>query len=99
MPARSKRPVIHEWQKLRLKDEDLASHFTDKRGNVGVLLGEPSDWIVDVDIDNLEALAIAEGVLPPTRATWGRESKPRSHRLYRPPRPLKRRSGSRSRSE
>lgn len=86
---RLKEPILPGWQKLRLSSESqLATHFGGKTLNVGVLTGEPSDWIVDVDIDDMRALDLADGILPATGMTWGRESKPRSHRLYRVTHPV-----------
>lgn len=51
--------------------------------NVGVLLGERSGGLVDVDLDCPEAEQLAEVFLLRTEAVFGRESKPRSHFLYR----------------
>jgi putative DNA primase/helicase len=79
---RSKRPTMKEWQDFRPAEEDLPSHFDGTPQNIGVLLGEPSGGLVDVDIDALEALKIAPEVLPSTGATFGRKSKPESHWLY-----------------
>lgn len=50
--------------------------------NVGVLLGEHGGWVVDIDLDSEKALEVAQRILPRTM-TFGRESKPRSHYLYR----------------
>src|SRR5262249_44634582 len=51
-------------------------------GNIGIVLGEASGWLVDVDLDAPEARALADAVLPPT-LTSGRASSVRSHRWYR----------------
>src|SRR5690606_32784070 len=71
----SKRPV-GAWQGRIDEPEQFAPG-----DNVGVRLGEPSGWLVDVDLDCAEAIALAPMFLPPT-ATFGRLSKPRSHWLY-----------------
>lgn len=84
VPFKKKRPVIRGWQKLRLEGEALVEYFGRSPGNVGVLLGEPSGWLVDVDLDCTEAVALAEQCLPAT-ATFGRASKRRSHYLYKSP--------------
>ena len=55
--------------------------------NIGVVLGDPSDGIVDVDIDRVEALPLADFFLPQTEMVFGRKSKPRSHRIYKCPEP------------
>lgn len=81
VPAGSKVPVLKGWTDLRLADADLPRHFKGT-GNIGVLLGEPSGWLVDVDLDCEEALALAPAVLPPTGAKSGRPGKPSSHWWY-----------------
>lgn len=81
IPKGEKAPRIREWQNLRLTAEGIPQRFNDNT-NVGVLLGEPSGWLVDIDLDTPEALQIAERFLPRTGAVFGRKSKPRSHWLY-----------------
>jgi hypothetical protein len=83
VPHRSKNPNRRGWQALRLDADDLPANFNGRAMNVGALLGEPSGWMVDVDLDCPEAVALADDFLPPTGMTWGRASKPRSHRIYR----------------
>lgn len=48
--------------------------------NLGVLLGEPSGGLVDIDLDIPEAALIAE-VVWPSGPTFGRKNNPKSHRL------------------
>ena len=55
--------------------------------NVGVLLGEPSDWLIDIDIDHPRAVELAAQFLPPTPLVFGRAGKPKSHYLYKVSRP------------
>ncbi|MBN8597945.1 MAG: DUF3987 domain-containing protein [Planctomycetes bacterium] len=81
VPARKKIPVLKGWTDLRLSESDLPSHFNGT-GNIGVLLGEPSGWLVDVDLDCDEAVALAPKFLPPTGAMSGRPGKPASHWWY-----------------
>ncbi len=61
-------------------------HITDPKaigsGNVGILLGEPSGWLIDIDLDWIEAGELAEYFLPPTGLVFGREGKPDSHWVY-----------------
>lgn len=52
------------------------------KGNVGILLGEPSGWLIDIDLDWPEAAELAPEFLPDTRAIFGRASNPDSHYLY-----------------
>ncbi|MFO0083752.1 MAG: DUF3987 domain-containing protein [Phycisphaerales bacterium] len=81
VPARKKIPVLKGWTDLRLSESDLPAHFNGT-GNIGVLLGEPSGWLIDVDLDCDEAVALAPKFLPPTGATSGRPGKPASHWWY-----------------
>ncbi len=81
VPAGTKVPVLKGWTDLRLSDAELPQHFNGT-GNIGVLLGEPSGWLVDVDLDCEEAVALAPAFLPPTGATSGRPGKPSSHWWY-----------------
>jgi hypothetical protein len=50
--------------------------------NIGVVLGHASGGLVDIDLDALEAGLLADVFLPATGSVFGREGKPRSHRLY-----------------
>jgi hypothetical protein len=81
LPARKKAPRTPGWQSLRLGADDVPSRFS-QNANVGVLLGEPSGWLVDVDLDAQQATELADEFLPATAAEFGRAGKPRSHRLY-----------------
>lgn len=81
IPARQKAPKMSGWQNLRLTEEELPPRFTNGE-NVGVLLGEPSGWLTDVDLDCPEAVALAGCMLPQTNAIFGRPGKRRSHFLY-----------------
>ncbi len=51
IPEGRKRPVIPSWQTLRLRLEELDRYFYGRPQNIGILLGEPSGWVVDVDLD------------------------------------------------
>jgi len=81
VPAGSKVPVLKGWQTLRLADADLPLHFNGT-GNIGLLVGAPSGWLVDVDLDCAEAVALAAEFLPATGAKSGRPGKPVSHWWY-----------------
>lgn len=82
IPEGRKRPVIPAWQTLRLRSGELDDYFNGHPQNVGILLGEPSGWVVDVDLDAPEAVEIGARFLLPTIKS-GRESAPRSHWWYR----------------
>ncbi len=83
IPHRSKRPAVHGWQDLRLGIDDLPTHFNGAPRNIGILLGEPSGGVVDVDLDAPEARAIAHMYLPPTGRISGRASARASHLWYK----------------
>ena len=76
-----KRPVGSGWQDLRLDEDGIRREFAALR-NIGVLLGEPSGGLVDVDLDVPEAAVVARLLLPET-ARFGRAAKLSSHHLYR----------------
>jgi hypothetical protein len=81
IPVGQKRPVLRGWNALRLKEEELPKHFGTST-NIGLILGEPSGWLVNVDLDCVEARALASDYLPPTPVMTGRASTPGSHRWY-----------------
>lgn len=83
IPYRQKRPTVKGWQTLEIEREELQRHFIGVRLNIGVLLGDPSNGLIDVDLDHPRAVALAEQYLPPTGLVFGRPGKPRSHWLYR----------------
>src|SRR5215204_738321 len=82
IPERRKRPVIPAWQTLRIRPEELDDYFNGRPQNLGIILGEPSGWVVDVDLDTPEAIELGPLFLIPTIRS-GRESAPRSHWWYR----------------
>src|SRR5690349_9342457 len=82
VPYRLKKPVLDGWPTLRLDVAELAEHFNGKPSNIGALLGEPSRGLTDIDLDIRETLELADQFLPRTECEFGRDSKPRSHRLY-----------------
>lgn len=88
IPHRSKNPGFRGWQELRLKEPELAQHFNGAPQNIGVLTGEPSGWVIDLDLDHPRAVELAPEFLPATAAVFGRAGKPRSHWLYRVSAPL-----------
>jgi len=70
------------WQHLRITDADLAAHFAGEPRNVGVILGQASKGLADVDLDCPESILLAERFLPRTASIFGRPSTPGAHRLY-----------------
>ncbi|OAI56434.1 hypothetical protein AYO47_09020, partial [Planctomyces sp. SCGC AG-212-M04] len=83
IPYRSKNPNRKGWEKLRITAESVPQFFNGKPQNVGVLLGQVSGGLVDVDLDHQLAVELAPKHLPPTPAIFGRASKARSHWIYR----------------
>lgn len=78
IPVGEKAPRLPDWNKRKFSIKDFQ-----EPSNVGVSLGEPSDWLTDVDLDSIEAIRIAPHFLPET-AIFGHGSseKARSHYLY-----------------
>jgi len=80
IPLMSKNPVLEGWQNLRLTEETIADYFGNE-SNVGVLLGEPSGGLTDVDLDCPESILLSPKFIPST-GTFGREHAPKSHHLF-----------------
>jgi len=81
IPAGEKNPNRPGWQNERHALDDIPRLWNNGQ-NIGVLTGEPSGWLVDVDLDCPEALKIAGRFLDPTR-TSGRGGAQDSHWWYR----------------
>lgn len=84
VPYRGKDPSGEDWAKARAGPEDPSTLF--RRGqnhNIGLLLGDKSGNLIDIDIDCREALSICTLLLPRTEAQSGRKGAPRSHHWYR----------------
>ncbi len=77
---RTKEPQGDNWQNLRISDVDPTEF--QQNSNLGILLGEPSGGLVDIDLDCPEAMRAARVLLPTTGLIFGRSSKPASHYLY-----------------
>src|ERR687893_435109 len=80
VPPRSKNPQRPGWERLRIDLEDVPRYF-DSGQNIGIHVGEPSGWRVDVDLDTPEVRRVAGRFLEPT-LTSGRASSPDSHWWY-----------------
>ncbi len=79
---RSKNPNFPGWQKFETTEAELTKHFNGAEQNIGVFVGAKSNGLTDIDLDSNEAVKIADYFLPETEAEFGRDGKPRSHRLY-----------------
>jgi hypothetical protein len=80
VPPRSKNPQRPGWERLRISVEDVPRYF-DNGQNIGIHVGRPSGWRVDVDLDAPETRKVAGRFLEPT-LTSGRASAPDSHWWY-----------------
>jgi hypothetical protein len=81
LPRASKNPGRNGWPDERHTEESVGRF--DPTSNIGVLNGEPSGGLIDVDLDAPEAVAVAALFLSPTPLVFGRPGKWRSHWLYR----------------
>jgi len=70
------------WQRSSGYDAELDGTLVDG-GNLGLLLGAPSDGLVDVDLDVSIARDLAPYFLPATSWISGHAGNPRSHWWYR----------------
>lgn len=89
VPVRTgtKAPHVSSWVHIRWKDRDeVATHFGGWRdegvNNIGLLLGEPSAGLIDVDIDHHRATRLKHHFLPATAMRSGRQGRPDSHFWY-----------------
>lgn len=78
---RTKQPTEKEWTHFQVSQERLDHFFGSDSINIGVLLGKPSNGLIDIDLDCDEAVQLAPRFLPPT-IYFGRKSNPQSHWLY-----------------
>src|SRR4051812_9714553 len=74
IPFKEKGPRTKDWQKLRLDEPGIRREFGHSPVNFGAILGEPSGWLTDIDLDCREASSIAPEFLPTTQRKSGRES-------------------------
>lgn len=89
VPYKQKGPVLPNWQHVRVTDTNIDKYFSNRKPtNIGVLLGEPSGNLVDIDLDCPEALELAPQFLPAGARLFGRKSKRKSHWVYRLSEPL-----------
>src|SRR5262245_55463303 len=70
VPYKAKGPMLRGWPDLHLTVEDLPKHFNGQPTNIGVITGPP----VDLDIDAMEAVRLADAFLPRTPCVFGRAS-------------------------
>jgi len=76
---RQKSPTINGSEHPRIDMAEVGDYFSRSPQNIGVLLGDHESG--DVEIDSIEALAVAPEFLPNTELKGDRKSKPASHSL------------------
>ena len=76
VPAKTKGPKISGWQKLRITDKEIPEYFK-TGGNIGIITGDASGGLCDIDLDCAESVAAA--ILLPATLTSGRSESPGSH--------------------
>ena len=81
VPLSGKQPRGEGWPQLRLSEDELAGAFREG-DNLGLILGEASGGLVDVDLDHPLAVRLAPFLLPPTPMRHGRAGAGVSHYWY-----------------
>ena len=82
MPHMSKGPRLNKWEDRTRDAVNVDRDFKDDNTNIGIVLGEASGDLVDVDLDCPEAIRLARHFLPDTKTRFGRRSARESHWLY-----------------
>jgi hypothetical protein len=82
-----KNPPLQNWTHLRWESANKAEEaFTRWQNegvtNIGLVLGEASGGLVDVDLDHTKALRLRDYFLPPTPMKSGRAGRRLSHQWY-----------------
>lgn len=68
----TKGAYLPAWGARRLTLDQLAAELDRPGKGIGVVLGEPSGGLVDVDLDHAAAVEAADVLLPPTQLVSGR---------------------------
>lgn len=88
----TKIPIHSSWNTREFNEKELDLYLNELNSNIGLVLGSVSGNIIDIDIDDPIAANIIERnfkdkapikILPFTFYTFGRDSKPLSHILYK----------------
>src|SRR4029079_19755641 len=78
----NKQPLLKNLERGGVEEESFAQLFCSGPVNLGIVLGETSSGLVDLDLDDPIALRLDDNFLPTTNCIFGRDSNPRSHRIY-----------------
>ena len=88
--AGGKNPHISAWTHVAWDADDLSvvrqkfDEWADEGAtNIGLLLGAPSNGLIDIDLDHPRAMRLRDYFLPPTPMRTGRAGRPMSHYWYR----------------
>lgn len=81
LQPKSKQPVGKDFDAAKCDYAGASEWVRVGAGNVGLVLDSGTP-LLDVDLDEPRLLPIADHWLPPTPWMFGRDSSPRSHRLY-----------------
>ena len=79
--TRAKQPIYPGWPQTD-RSEALNLFEANPGCNIGIVLGDASNGIVDVDLDDMVAVKVAPTIMPDTGVRFGRASKPTSHYIY-----------------
>ncbi len=79
-PAHGKEAHLSDWQNRKISVEEIPKFFP-PGVNIGLVCGELSGWLTDIDFDTEESVTAGHYLLPETRKS-GRENSPYSHRWY-----------------
>ena len=71
VPRGEKAPRTKSWQKLQITEAEAPRYFNGSDQNIGILMGEPSGNLVDVDLDSAVTVALAPQFLPETECIFG----------------------------
>lgn len=89
IPHQAKKPSLTAWTRMEWSPDNLAEvqeKFDEwaEAGmtNLGLLLGEPSGGLVDVDLDHPKTTRLKDHFLPRTAMRSGRAGRPNSHYWY-----------------
>ncbi len=81
IPTREKAPRLQGWQNLRIASDEVGEYFG-ANSNIGLILGEASHGLCDVDLDDAYARRLADAFLPHTELRSGRQSTGVAHYWY-----------------
>ena len=73
----SKQPIPRDWTNLKIDDTNVNDFFSNDNVNIGVVLGQASNGLIDIDFDDPDAIKFAPRFLPETKCVFGRASNPK----------------------